>query len=772
MSELDDNVIDSNDASGATDDPRLWQIVSEFEAELKAGRRPRIDDYVKRHPEFAPSLAESLEGLQLIHTALSDTSSASGGKARRHLAASLPERSSAPLGDFQITGEIARGGMGIVYEAIQLSLGRKVALKVLPFAATIDGRHLQRFKLEAQAAALLHHTNIVPIYAVGCERGVHFYAMQLIEGQSLAAVINVLMRQRKNLSTDIRSTSESSTCADTGEWKSHSSSLSDDPKACSTIDVSQVVTAGNSVSTEVFIRRATHLMIQAADGLEHAHQAGIVHRDIKPANLLIDRAGNLWITDFGLAQLQNANGVTRSTDVVGTFRYMSPEQTSGQRAVLDHRTDIYSLSATFYEMLTLEPVIASSSHQELLYQVLHAEPRRPRDLNRAIPVELETILLKGLSKSPTERYASAADLAADLRRFLDHQPIHARRPSPIDRIRKWGRRNPTLVGAAFALLMVILVGSLAANWMISHEQQKTASALAGQRVRAEEAEARFKQTRQAVDTMLQISEEELADRPTEAARRRILEVVLTHYEDFIEQRSGDQSLQAELAQVQSRVKAILHELNVLQGLMENRLLESAGVQQELKLSDQQRSALKMFLDEARKQTLDLSGTLHTQSDSTRRARMVAIAEHQQGELEQILSAQQLSRFRQIALQSLGLLAFKYPQVVRDLGLSSEQRSKIRNLEREMFAEAFRPGDLRPPGVRPDPLLPPPKGAPGFPGDFERDRFRLPSQPHTLMATWVERACQLLTAEQVEKWRKLTGQPFAEIVNRPFPPLPL
>lgn len=728
------------------DDPRVWELVTQFQEELKAGRRPDRMAYVNRYPELAAAVAECLDGLQMLHAGLSSAGSAprKPGPSQTPDVAAAP--SSAPLGDFQIIGEIARGGMGVVYEAVQLSLGRRVALKVLPFASTLEPRHLQRFKIEAQAAALLHHTHIVPIYAVGHDRGVHYYAMQLIEGQSLAAVLQQL-RLKEGRSAPSGATSNIHDLSQTHDKQVNLAATAPSEAMRSTADVSVAMTAGNALASEGYLRRACRLMIQAAEALEHAHQSGVVHRDIKPANLLIDRAGNLWITDFGLAQLQNENGMTRSHDMLGTFRYMSPEQTGGQRAVLDHRTDLYSLGATFYELVTLEPAFNAPSHQELFYQILHTEPRRPTELNRALPAELETIILKCLSKNPAERYATAGEMAADLQRYLDHKPILARPPTALDRLRKWSRRHPAIVVAGVLVLAVVATGSLVANWLIRSEQVKTAAALDGQKQRAEEAEARFAQARQAVDTLFQISEEELTDRPHEQARKRILEVVLSHYEDFVEQRQGDEASQAELASVQEKVKNILHQLNVLQSAMDHGLFVQEVVQEELKLSNSQQEQLMAWMEEGRK----FGESMHRAKTGSREE-VVAFAERREGELESLLTADQLRRFRQLVIQSRGLSAFKDRDVIRTLDLTADQRSKVRDIEREMFTHHFRP-----PG--PDEHGPPPGGerrGPGRRPDGRGPRDRI------AMQAWVDKALELLTPDQLAKWQQLVGEPLADL----------
>ena len=184
------------------------------------------------------------------------------------------------------------------------------------------------------------------------------------------------------------------------------------------------------------------LGIQAAEALDHAHALGIVHRDVKPANLLVDGRGSLWVTDFGLAHIQSDARLTMTGDLVGTLRYMSPEQALAKRVVVDHRTDVYSLGATLYELLTLEPAFAGTDRQELLRQIAFEEPKPPRRINRAIPAELETIVLKAMEKNPADRYATAKELADDLRRFLADEPILARRAGVVRRLRKWGRRHP------------------------------------------------------------------------------------------------------------------------------------------------------------------------------------------------------------------------------------------------------------------------------------------------------------------------------------------
>jgi serine/threonine protein kinase/Tfp pilus assembly protein PilF len=418
-------------------DRALGLLVEELTAKLQAGAPVDGERYVREHPEHAERLRQLLPSLRL----LADL----GRSAATGVPAAIPPAGPPPdlvgtLGDYRLLREVGRGGMGVVYEAEQVSLGRRVALKVLPFAAALDAKQLQRFKNEAQAAAHLQHQSIVPVYGVGSERGVHYYAMQFIDGQTLAALIAGLR-------------------AAPGAPAVSPADVPTGPE----VPTPPVAAASTQppVRDPAFFRTAARLGVQAAEALEHAHQLGVIHRDIKPANLLVDGRGNLWVTDFGLAHCQHQAGLTMTGDLVGTLRYMSPEQALAKRVLVDHRTDIYSLGATLYELLTLEPAFPASDRQELLRQIAFEEPRRPRRLNKAVPAELEIIALKALEKNPADRYATAQELADDLERFLKDEPIRARWPTPAQRVRKWARRHRPVVGAvaaALALAAVLLAG--------------------------------------------------------------------------------------------------------------------------------------------------------------------------------------------------------------------------------------------------------------------------------------------------------------------------
>jgi WD40 repeat protein/serine/threonine protein kinase len=432
------------------DDPRVIAALEEYASALRAGQAPDRESFQARHPEIAGALADCLQGLEWIQSALPRPAPAAG---RSPTAAGV--QPGMPLGDYRIVREIGRGGMGVVFEAEQVSLNRRVALKVLPLTAALDARVLQRFKNEAQAAAHLHHTHIVPVHATGCEGGIHYYAMQLIEGQSLAQVI----AHCRLPIADCKSP-EPAIC--------NLQSAIGNPTAAMPPARPSFPSARDGT---VFVRTAAALAVQAAEALDHAHQLGVVHRDIKPGNLMVDVRGNLWVTDFGLAHLKNETAaLTSPGDLLGTLRYMSPEQALAKRVPLDHRTDIYSLGVTLYELLTLEPAFDGRDQQELLRQIATEEPCPPRRRNRSIPPELETVVLKAIAKEPAERYATAQELADDLRRFLEDRPVLARRPTLWQCLAKCARRHRGVVWAGIVLLVALAIASTISVLLIAQQR--------------------------------------------------------------------------------------------------------------------------------------------------------------------------------------------------------------------------------------------------------------------------------------------------------------
>src|SRR5262245_24712157 len=293
------------------EDPRIVEVVQDYLSHLEKGEVPDRAEYVRRYAELAKAVEQCLEGLDLMHAESKRLRGRSGGEGSTPKITEPAEPLPESLGDFRIVRELARGGMGVVYEAVQLSLARRVALKVLPFAATLDSRHLQRFKTEAQAAALLHHTNIVPVYAVGCERGVHFYAMQLIEGRSLASVIQQLRgeAQQEPSATPHRdahtpasdATDAWPAVAAAGQIVTPAIANQSTASAQGSGTLGAISSRDRKPSRSTFHANAARWGIQAAEALEHAHQMGVIHRDVKPANMLVDAQGKIWIADFGLA---------------------------------------------------------------------------------------------------------------------------------------------------------------------------------------------------------------------------------------------------------------------------------------------------------------------------------------------------------------------------------------------------------------------------------------------------------------------------------------
>jgi serine/threonine protein kinase/tetratricopeptide (TPR) repeat protein len=510
----------------------IAEIAEDFLQELEQGSDPQVEEYARRYPNAADVLRQVLPVLSMVG-ASGDVWTRVDGTDDSGL------HTGRTLGDFKIIREIGRGGMGVVYEAQELSLGRRVALKLLPFVAILDSHQLKRFKMEAQIAACLHHANIVPVYSVGCERGVYYYAMQFIEGHSLASVIQEL-HQHGNVMKP----------GDDRQEIPLTRGLSGSARS--------LLSVGSTQSSE-FVRSVTHVGIQAAEALQYAHDMGVIHRDIKPSNLLLDVHGHLWITDFGLAHYRtnNITALTMPGDILGTIRYMSPEQVTGNACIIDHRTDIYALGATLFELLSLEPVFAHQERHRLIQSIEMDEPQPLHLLNPAVPKDLETIVLKAMAKDPVNRYASCRALADDLRRFLEHRTIEARRPSIGERLAKWAHRHRTLVNAAAVVLVVAFVALFLSTVIIWKEKARTDAALIQVQAERQRAQIHYEKAREAVDEITHIVVQQLAHpAAVKETRREMLQKAKLFYESLLETNSQHPDVMTEMCQSYQRIGSI------------------------------------------------------------------------------------------------------------------------------------------------------------------------------------------------------------------------
>ena len=455
----------------------LEEIVEEFLDRLRQGESPNLEEYARRFPAFESDLRATLPALALVENHKDDANF--GGHADGE------QVEGREIGDYRLISEIGRGGMGVVYEAEQRSLGRRVALKLLPERLTFNEAIRKRFSREARAAAKMHHTNIVPVFEVGEDDGQVFYAMQRIEGCGLDQVISAINlilsagngravaaredstpRSRKlaaalmtaRFSPRHLSDSSSGTVVEKVDEGANDRNTAES-NAPSEFDKNTVAASRQRLrggDGELYFSIA-RLGMQAADALAYAHARGIIHRDIKPSNLILDTSGVVWISDFGLAKAED-DGLTQTGEFLGTVRYMSPERFRGE---CDASADIYALGLTLYELLVLRPAFDSADRVELMSLITQSEPPLLQAIDRSIPRDLTSIIGKAIEKDPSRRYDTAAAMAEDLQRFIVGQPIRARPISTFERSIRWSRQHRSLAAlfltiATFIVLVAIV----------------------------------------------------------------------------------------------------------------------------------------------------------------------------------------------------------------------------------------------------------------------------------------------------------------------------
>ena len=442
----------------------LEEVVEEFTQRLRSGQHPSIAEYQEKFPDLKSELEDILASVAMIEQLKPSTS------APPHNRPSLDEVSSLKqVGSYQILGEVGRGGMGVVFEAIHESLGRRVAIKVMPTPLVNSSKYVQRFEQEAKSAAKLHHTNIISVFGVGEGDGFYYYVMDFVDGQTLGEVVAGLSG---TFSTSLspanlgptRSENPIPQLAVENQHRSSSEfSLSDDNQSSGQIEIRQSLPQAKSSATH--FRWAARIGANVADALSYAHQSNILHRDIKPSNLILDRKGVVWITDFGLAKDNSSEiNLTKTGDVIGTPRYLAPESLEGK---YDQRSEVYCLGLTLYELATLQSAYRVGTTAEVIAAIATTSPPSPRKVNQKIPIDLSTIIDKAIARNPDERYQTAESMRADLLAFVEDRPIKARPPSTLENVTKWSRRNPlaAALSAVSALLLILVAGSATIGYL-------------------------------------------------------------------------------------------------------------------------------------------------------------------------------------------------------------------------------------------------------------------------------------------------------------------
>ena len=516
-----------------SDSDVIDSVLNDAMLRARRGEFVAIDEYCETYPDLAAELRVMLTALALLERPAAE------------LAAPAQSTPIPPtLADFEIIREIGCGAMGVVYEAIQRSLDRRVALKVFASSAKSTAAHPERFRREAHTAARLHHTNIIPVFEAGEADGQSFYAMQLIDGINLQ---QLLAGKRHSFACG------NSIGADATHWIDRSAETMAVPGSTEEVALDYPATLLTRETNAELLSPTScaRIALQVAEGLEFAHQQGILHRDIKPSNIMLDKDGRAWIADFGLAKPEESEDLTASGDIVGTLRYLAPERFRGQS---DPRSDIYGLGLTLFEMLEGQPAYLHNDRARLVHQILNDPSPRLTHAAQRVGRDMQLIVAKSIARDPAQRYQRAGDLAEDLRRFLAGQPILARQPSVAEHLWRWTRRNP-LVASLTATVVLLLVGGLII----------VSTLLVQTREQSRIADENFHTALETVKTYLaKVSQSpELQASGSEKLRRDLLLAAQSYYQKFAAQYQDNPTLHDELTDAYFQLGMIHRELGAL-----------------------------------------------------------------------------------------------------------------------------------------------------------------------------------------------------------------